>query len=355
MQTFDRPTIAFQELIGTMRQQWANQLYPALHRQYQVQLAGRDITDSAAAGALVADSALYRWFSFIERHYQRMKYSDPRWGLAVALEADPASTAARLHPPVDSALLELHPELPIPEYYRAIDIHQHPGNLVGADYDGLMYQASATSIHPNTGRFEAHERFAQLLQQRGTFSSILDMGCGFGKCSFPIASIFPQAQVTGIELSAPCLRLAAHTAQSLVLPNIRFIQMDALRTGFEPGQFDLVTSTQLLHELPVPEIHQLLKESFRLLQPGGRMMHLDFRTRHPWQQFVIEGHCVRNNEGFLPAFNRMGIETAMRAAGFTEVQVEAYAETPGSTDADWPFWRLPWTLFSARRPLGPAS
>lgn len=355
MQTFDRPTTAFQELIGTMRQQWANQLYPALHRQYQAQGAGRDITDSAAAGALVADSALYRWFCFIERHYQRMKYSDPRWGLAVALEADPASTAAQLHPPVDSALLELHPELPIPEYYRAIDIHQHPGNLVGADYDGLMYQASATSIHPNIRRFEAHERFAQLMQQRGTFKSILNMGCGFGKCGFPMAGIFPQAQVTGIDLSAPCLRLAAHTAQSLALPNIRFIQMDALRTGFDPGQFDLVTSTQLLHELPEAEIHQLLKESFRLLQPGGRMMHLDFRTHQPWQQFLIEGHAVRNNEGFLSAFNRLDTEAAMTAAGFTEVKVEAFAETPGSTDADWPYWRFPWTLFSARRPLDPAS
>jgi len=355
MQTFDRSTTAFQELIGTMRQQWANQLYPALHRQYQAQGAGRDITDSAAAGALVADSALYRWFCFIERHYQRMKYSDPRWGLVVALKADPESTAAQLHPAVDSAVLELHPELPIPEYYRAIDIHQHPGNLVGADYDGLMYQASATSIHPNTRRFEVHERFAQLLQQRGTFDSILNMGCGFGKCSFPIARIFPQAQVTGIDLSAPCLRLAAHTVQSLTLPNVRFIQMDALHPGFEPGQFDLVTSTQLLHELPVAEIHQLLKESFRLLQPGGQMMHLDFRTHQPWQQFLIEGHSVRNNEGFLPAFNHMDIEAAMTAAGFNDVKVEAYAETPGSTDADWPFWRLPWTLFSARRPLDLAS
>ena len=51
MQTFDRATTAFQELIGTMRQQWANQLYPALHQQYHSQAAGRDITDSRAAVA----------------------------------------------------------------------------------------------------------------------------------------------------------------------------------------------------------------------------------------------------------------------------------------------------------------
>ena len=34
MSTLDRSTTAFQELIGTMRQHWANQLYPALHQRF---------------------------------------------------------------------------------------------------------------------------------------------------------------------------------------------------------------------------------------------------------------------------------------------------------------------------------
>ena len=350
MSGLDRSTTAFQELIGTMRQHWANQLYPALNQSYQQAAEGQAIEDSQAAGSQVQDLPLYHWFCFIERHYQRMKYSDPRWGLAAALSARPEWVNAQLHPAQDSRWLKLDPALKIPKYYSAVDIHQHPGNLVGADFDGLMYQASATSIHPNTRRFEAHERMAQWLQSQGSFESVLDMGCGFGKCGFPIARHFAQAQVIGVDLSAPCLRLAARTAEQEGLDNIRFEQQDALHTGFDDASFDLVTSTQLLHELPVDEIKHLLAESHRLLKPGGLVAHLDFRAHQPWQQFLIEGHSVRNNEGFLPAFNRMDIAAAYRDAGFEPVTVEPFAETEGATRADWPYWRFPWTLFWARKP-----
>lgn len=350
MSHFDRSTTAFQELIGTMRQHWANQLYPALHQQYLQAADGQEITDSQTAGEQVQSLALYHWFCFIERHYQRMKYSDPRWGLAAALSQRSDWVNEQLHPAQDSGHLKLNPGLTMPDYYGAIDIHQHPGNLVGADYDGLMYQASATSIHPNTRRFEAHERMAQWLQSKGEFESVLDMGCGFGKCGFPIARHFAHAQVIGIDLSAPCLRLAARTAEQEGLRNIRFEQANAIRTSYADASFDLVTSTQLLHELPVDAIAQLLIESHRLLKPGGLVAHLDFRAHQPWSQFLIEGHSVRNNEGFLPGFNRMDIDAAYRAAGFDPVKVEPFAETEGATAADWPYWRFPWTMFWARKP-----
>ena len=89
MSHFDRSTTAFQEFIGTLRQQWANQLYPVLHAQHQAAAQDQPITTPEAAGATVAASPLYHWFCFIERHYQRMKYSDPRWGLATALALRP--------------------------------------------------------------------------------------------------------------------------------------------------------------------------------------------------------------------------------------------------------------------------
>ncbi|NBQ89739.1 MAG: hypothetical protein EBU07_20195, partial [Betaproteobacteria bacterium] len=72
MTGFDRSTTAFQELIGTLRQQWANRLYPALNEQYEQAVAGKSVTDSHAAGEQVQELPLYRWFCFIERHYQRM-------------------------------------------------------------------------------------------------------------------------------------------------------------------------------------------------------------------------------------------------------------------------------------------
>lgn len=351
MNTPPRATVAFQELIGSFRQHWANQLYPALHQRYREIDRGTSPAMADQAITQVSQTPLYQWFAFIERHYQRMKYSDPRWGLAARFEAAPEWVRERLAAADDSAYLELNPDLDIPDYYFDVDIHQHPGNLVGAEYDGLMYQASATSIHPNTQRFEAHERFGDRVLSRRTFRSVLNMGCGFGKCTFPIAARLPQARVTGIDVSAPCLRLAAATLAETGLTNVRFAQRDALRSGYGSASFDLVTSTQLLHELPVDDIHAVLRESFRLLEPGGEVMHLDFRPRGRWMEFLLDGHAVRNNEGFMPAFNRVDMHAALRDAGFTDIAIEPFAETEGATRADWPYWRFPWMLFRAVKPL----
>lgn len=350
MNTPTRAATAFQELIGSLRQQWANQLYPALHQRYREIDDGTQAAAADQAIAQVSQTPLYQWFAFVERHYQRMKYSDPRWGLAATFEQCEDWVRERLAAADSSPWLELNPQLPIPAYYREIDIHQHPGNLVGADYDGLMYQASATSIHPNTRRFEAHERFGDRVLASGRFRSVLNMGCGFGKCTFPIASRLPDATVTGIDLSGPCLRLAAVTLAETGLSNVRFAQRDALRSGYADGSFDLITSTQLLHELPVDDIRLVLRESFRLLEPGGQVMHLDFRPRGRWMEFLIDGHAVRNNEGFMPAFNRLDMHEAMQEAGFVDVSIEPFAETEGSTRSDWPYWRFPWMLFRAVKP-----
>ena len=91
-----RATVAFQELIGSVRQHWANQLYPALHERYREIDRGSTPAMTDQAINQVAQTPLYQWFAFIERHYQRMKYSDPRWGLAASFESQPDGVRERL-------------------------------------------------------------------------------------------------------------------------------------------------------------------------------------------------------------------------------------------------------------------
>jgi hypothetical protein len=80
-------------------------------------------------------------------------------------------------------------------------------------------------------------------------------------------------------------------------------------------------------------------------------MHLDFRPRGRWMEFLLDGHAVRNNEGFMPAFNRLDMHEALGEAGFVNIAIEPFAETEGATRPDWPYWRFPWTLFRAVKPL----
>ena len=154
----------------------------------------------------------------------------------------------------------------------------------------------------------------------------------------------------GVDLSQPCLKLAAADAAADQVANVRFRQADDRHTGLDAEKFDLVTSTMLLHELPKEAVDATLSETRRLLAPGGVSIHLDFRTEDPFWQFVMYGHGVRNNEPFLEPLLRMDLAAAYRAAGFDAVHIEPFAEREGAADPSDPFWRFPWAAIIARKP-----
>jgi SAM-dependent methyltransferase len=345
-----RDANAFHEFIMDARTWWAVQLFPRLREEYEVrrELAareGRQVRSAEDVALLFSKSTLYAYFCWLERHVQKSKYSSSRWGLVAQIAREPETAAARLNA---EGPLELDPTLRIPEYYAAHDLHQHPGNLHNDPNAGLVYEASALSIHPRTRKNELHERFVDLVRREGEFARVLDMGCGFGKSTLPLAQAFPRAEVIGVDVSAPCLKLAA--AQAREVPNIRFRQADARDTGLDEAKFDLVTSTMLLHELPEDSVEATLAETRRLLAPGGVSIHLDFRTEDPFWQFIMYGHGMRNNEPFLEPLIRMDLAAAYRKAGFEDVRIEPFAEREGATDPSNPFWRFPWAAIIARKP-----
>jgi ubiquinone/menaquinone biosynthesis C-methylase UbiE len=341
----DRGFAANHAFLVEARKYWMADVYGALRREYATLSAGagREAGSPAEVAQLLDSNTTYAFYAWMERHIQKQRYSG-RWGFAARLAALPATAAA-------TEGLKLDPDVKVPTYYAAIDTHQHPGNLTGADNAGVVYKASAQGTQPGaTAGYELHERFAAVLANLGRFDAVLDLGCGFGKSALPIASRNREARVVGIDLSAPCLRLAAHEAQSAGLANLRYEQADVRNTGHADGEFDLVTSTMVLHELDVPALRDMLRESYRVLAPGGTAVHLDFQVDDPFLGFLYHGHALRNNEPYMPQINALDMAAELKAAGFDAVQIEPFEETPGATAADWPKWRFPWASFVARKP-----
>ena len=327
------------------RKYWMSDVYGALRNEYGILKDGRDVTSSDQVAEILEGNATYAFYAWMERHIQKQRYAG-RWGFVEKLAPLPEQKAAR-------DKLRLDPAVSIPEYYRLVDTHQHPGNLTGADNAGVVYKASAQGTQPGaTAGYELHERFAAVVERYGRFRAILDMGCGFGKSALPIASRNPGGRVVGIDLSVPCLELAAAEADAAGLANLSYEQADLRHTGHGAGEFDLVTSTMVLHELDVPALREMLRESHRVLAPGGTAIHLDFQVKDPFLTFLYHGHGLRNNEPYMPAINALDMEAELKAAGFTEVEIFPFEETPGATSSDWSKWRFPWATFVARKPAG---
>lgn len=347
----DRSFVAGQDFLLAVKGWWTTRLYPALKAEYQRRAAADgEATTVGEVAALIEDDPLYRYYAWLERHLQRLKYAgryglqpyhdERRGALMAALEAEPGAP-------------ELHPEMDLPAYYTGVDVHQHPGGVWSDDIAGLVYERGARTTTPLLGKAhtDLHHRFTDHVAALTTPNRILDMGCGFGKSSRPFYLKFPEAALEGVDLSAPCLRLAAHQAALDQARQVRFRQMSALDTDYGDGEFDLVTSTMLIHEMPPERVRRIFDEAARLLRPGGRMVHLDFyRLPDAFARFIHYGHGRRNNEPFMEPLTKMDLRAELEFRGFTHVEILPFKEADGVDLEDNPTWRFPWTIIQAVKP-----
>jgi len=340
---------AYQLFVGACRQAWAGPMFNAMQQRVLRDFAASGADGDAAFDDFVRghpDHAIFGWF---ERNLQRMKYSG-RWGLVPMFEPQREALLARLAPAAAMEMLRLDEDLPAPAYWRQHDIHNHPGGLAD-DISAFVYQAAVGSGGV-VGRPQLHERFArQALQALPPPGSVLDLGCGFGRSTLAFAAAASGATVTGIDLSASCLKLAAVEAPPAVQGRVQYRQANAEATGLPPGSFDLVSSTMLLHELPASALLAVIAESGRVLKPGGTVVHLDFLPpRDPLMRILYDGHADRNNEPFMRDLASVDLVAAHRAAGFGHVEIRPFAESEDAL-ADPPSrWRLPWTMIVATKP-----
>lgn len=101
----------------------------------------------------------------------------------------------------------------------------------------------------------------------------LDLCCGTGDVAFALAAA--GAHTTGVDFSAPMLAVAeARRAKAGGLDGPVFLQGDALRLPFPDAHFDVVTISYGLRNLASVEAG--LREMWRVLKPGGRLLVLDF-------------------------------------------------------------------------------
>jgi len=107
-----------------------------------------------------------------------------------------------------------------------------------------------------------------ILEVVNSSSSVLEMGCGTGIVTVEIA---PNVrEMTGIDISPKMIARAQEKAKVQNLKNVTFRVLDASELPFPDHAFDVVLLPNLLHLVPQPE--KVIKESRRLLKPGGTLV-----------------------------------------------------------------------------------
>ena len=98
---------------------------------------------------------------------------------------------------------------------------------------------------------------------------ILDVGCGLGLATAAMASMFPRAEIYGLDIYPEAvLDSAKHLMPSS--PRINFTSGSIEDAPFESGRFDLITAFDVLEHVPRPDL--ALQEIERLVTSTGTVV-----------------------------------------------------------------------------------
>ena len=336
---------ARQDFVASLRQYSARTIGAVNYSLYKARVEpafkaahGRPPADHEEVRPLMTAEPYYQFWSATQRNSQEMMWDS----VIDTVERRQADLARKSRVPAPLGSLTLDTTLQVPRYHTAYDIHLQPGGYhteqteqdvaAGAIYDlGVPIYALGMMGRENNSTGDTCVNFYRNAYPEAEPQRILDLGCAIGNSTAPWAKAYPQAEVHGIDVGAPCLRYGHMRANALGVP-IHLAQQNAEKLSFPDAHFDVVASALLFHETSRSAVGRIFEECFRVLKPGGAMIHFDgFYTgpQEPVLQFLGLWEVYNNNENFLAALRKMDVVSMNQANGFSSV---AFIKTPYVTD-----------------------
>jgi SAM-dependent methyltransferase len=139
---------------------------------------------------------------------------------------------------------------------------------------------------------------------------VIDVGCGPGNYTRPLARAAGDGLTVGLDASEVMLASAAEQGGG---ENLVYVRGDACALPFADGSFDFACSVGVIHMVEEPLL--ALEEMVRVLAPGGRLMVL--------ATCATRGR-PRHERGGLTFFARDDLTGALSGHGMTEIEQRVF-------------------------------
>jgi ubiquinone/menaquinone biosynthesis C-methylase UbiE len=114
---------------------------------------------------------------------------------------------------------------------------------------------------------------------------VLDLACGPGEWVRAVAEVFPQIEVTGLDMNESILAYARSVTKDQRRENIHFVSGNVReRLPFPDACFDLVNARALSGVLKGVDWEPAMREWYRITRPGGLVRLTELQDRTHWNQ-----------------------------------------------------------------------
>ncbi|MGB3639691.1 MAG: class I SAM-dependent methyltransferase [Rivularia sp. (in: cyanobacteria)] len=217
-----------------------------------------------------------------------------------------------------------NPNVSYPDYYLDSFHAYEEGNLGWKP--ALELEVASLTVHSTlfnkagdkTGDSKLRASYHNVIKPEiPTPQDILDLACGVGLSTFALQEIYPQAKITGLDLSPYFLSVANHNSQQHQA-NIDWIHAAGESTGLADDSFDLVSIFLTCHELPQSATRKIFTEVKRVLRPNGHLAIMDMNPQSEIYQkmppYVFT--LLKSTEPCLDEYFTLDIKQALIDAGF---------------------------------------
>jgi ubiquinone/menaquinone biosynthesis C-methylase UbiE len=183
------------------------------------------------------------------------------------------------------------------------------------DYAAALYDVlEPLMLAGKKAKYDTH--IVDLLDP-GLSDRVLDLGCGTGVlCDMIGRRLDPSSGgvITGIDAAAGMIRVAKKRREGAAC---RFRAMAAEDLDFPDRSFDGVVSSLFFHHVPLDLKERALREAYRVLKPGGKLVIADMHipttllgscVSRASRWFFLQPQIAENIRGVLPSL--------IRSAGF---------------------------------------
>lgn len=131
---------------------------------------------------------------------------------------------------------------------------------------------------------------------------VLDLGTGTGYLTFPLAKMFPHAEIVGLDIVEKVLDKNRRKVLHENLSNLHFISYNGIYFPFANEEFDMIVTRYALHHFPL--INDTFHEISRILKPSGTLFLSDPMPNDNDTERFVDAYMQMKKDGHIKFYTQ---------------------------------------------------